>query len=105
MSKIKEELQNLVNYLLNDTTFEQKKIIFSFYPFVYIKGKLFYVVKKDLEVKYFYDTQTDTLYTATFKKVSDPQVKEEVLNYVYKEILTITSQIEDCLEYIRKTNH
>lgn len=99
MSKIKEEIQNLVNYLLNDTTFEQKKIIFSFYPFVYIKGKLFYIVKKNLEVEYFYDIQTDTLYTVTFKEVFNPQIKEKVLNYIYNEILTITNQIENYVNY------
>lgn len=99
MSKIKEEIQNLVNYLLNDTTFEQKRIIFSFYPFVYIKGKLFYIVKKDLEVEYFYNIQTDTLYTATFKEVFNSQIKEKVLNYIYNEILTITNQIEDYVNY------
>lgn len=99
MSKIKEEIQNLVNYLLNDTTFEQKKIIFSFYPFVYIKGKLFYIVKKNLEVEYFYDIQTGTLYTVTFKEVFNPQIKEKVLNYIYNEILTITNQIENYVNY------
>lgn len=94
---IKDEIQNLVSYLLNETTLEQKKVIFSFYPFIFIDGQLFYLIKKDLELKYFYNIQTDTLYSTTFQEITDHDLKNKALKHIYKELVTITNQLESFL--------